>query len=249
VEDEPGIRYLLRDILKDEYVVYEAEDGQKALALFDRVIPDLVICDVLMPNMGGLELCNKMKNAPATCQVPFILLSARGSEDHHMEGYEVGADAYIAKPFHIAHLKLRVRKLLEYRQRLRELFKDDKATDMLAGSDIADTDKLFLTRLVQLIEENLDEPELNAAFVEKAFNMSKMQLYRKLKTITGMTPGEFIKHIRLKQAAHLLLSTHLTVSEIFYRTGFNNQSYFFREFKKRYHFAPNEYREQQSALK
>jgi AraC-like DNA-binding protein len=190
-----------------------------------------------------------MKNAPATCQVPFILLSARGTQDHHMEGYEVGADAYIAKPFHIAHLKLRVRKLLEYRQRLSELFKDDKATDLLAGSDMADTDKLFLTRLVQIIEENLDDPALNAAFIEKAFSMSKMQLYRKLKTITGMTPGEFIKHIRLKQAAHLLISTSLTVSEIFYRTGFNNQSYFFREFKKRYQSAPNEYREQQSTLK
>ena len=249
VEDEPGIRYLLKDILKDDYIVYEAEDGQKALELFEKIIPDLVICDVLMPNMGGLELCNKMKNAPATCQVPFILLSARGTEDHHMEGYEVGADAYIAKPFHIAHLKLRVRKLLEYRQRLSELFKDDKATDLLAGSDMADTDKLFLTRLVQIIEENLDEPELNAVFIEKAFSMSKMQLYRKLKTITGMTPGEFIKHIRLKQAAHLLVTTSLTVSEIFYRTGFNNQSYFFREFKKRYQFAPNEYREQQSTLK
>jgi signal transduction histidine kinase/DNA-binding response OmpR family regulator/ligand-binding sensor domain-containing protein len=248
VEDEPGIRYLLRDILKEEYSVYEAEDGQKALDLMYRVMPDLVICDVLMPNMNGLELCNKIKNTAATCQVPFILLSAKASEDHHMEGYEVGADAYIAKPFHTSYLKLRIRKLLEYRQKLHDLFKSDSAEDIIRESDMANDDKEFLGKLMHIIEEHLDEPELNAAFVEKAFAMSKMQLYRKLKTMTGMTPGEFIKHSRLKHAAHLLVSTHLTVSEIFYRTGFNNQSYFFREFKKRYNYAPNEYREQQTAF-
>jgi DNA-binding response OmpR family regulator len=247
VEDEPGIRFLLKDILKDEYNVFEAEDGQKAVGLIDMIMPDLVICDVLMPNMNGLELCNRIKNTPATCQVPFILLSARSNEDHHMEGYEVGADAYIAKPFHTTYLRLRVRKLLEYRQKLHDLFKDDKATDTPGGSDMTNDDKEFLSKLMHIIEEKMDEPELNAAFIEKAFSMSKMQLYRKLKTMTGMTPGEFIKHTRLKQAAQLLISTHFTVSEIFYRTGFNNQSYFFREFKKRYNCAPNEYREQQTA--
>ena len=248
VEDEPGIRFLLRDILKEEYSVYEAEDGRKALELIDRIMPDLVICDVLMPNMNGLELCTKIKNTTATCQVPFILLSAKASEDHHMEGYEVGADAYIAKPFHTTYLKLRIRKLLEYRQKLHDLFKDDRAADLLKESDMANDDKEFLGKLMGIIEERLDEPELNAAFIEKAFAMSKMQLYRKLKTMTGMTPGEFIKHTRLKHAAKLLISTHFTVSEIFYRTGFNNQSYFFREFKKRYNCAPNEYREQQTAF-
>ncbi|MGE5106750.1 MAG: response regulator, partial [Sphingobacteriales bacterium] len=246
VEDEPDIRFLLNDILKDEYIVYEAEDGRKALELIEKIIPDLVICDVMMPNMGGLELCNKMKNAPATCQVPFIILSARGSEDHHMEGYEVGADAYIAKPFHTGHLKLRVRKLLEYRQKLLELFSNDRDTKKLLESDLAAGDKEFLVKIVQVIEENLSQSELNALFLEKIFTMSKMQLYRKLKTMTGMTPGEFIKHIRLKQAANLLASTNLNVTEIFYQTGFNNQSYFFREFRKRYNCAPNEYREQQS---
>jgi AraC-like DNA-binding protein len=200
----------------------------------------------MMPNMTGLELCNKMKNAPATCHVPFIILSSRGSEDHHMEGYEVGADAYIAKPFQTAHLRLRIRKMLEYRQKLLDLFGNEKGTDMLVESDLNAGDKEFLTKMVKLIDENLGETELNAVFLEKAFNMSKMQLYRKLKTLTGMTPGEFIKNIRLKEAAHLLATTQLNVTEIFYRTGFNNQSYFFREFRKRYNCAPNEYREQQS---
>ncbi len=242
VEDDPDLRFLLKDILKDEYIVYEAGDGIKALELIEKIIPDIVICDVMMPKMNGLELCDKMKSAPATCQVPFIILSARGSEDHHMEGYEVGADAYIAKPFHTSHLKLRVRKLLEYRQKLLDLFKNEEVAEMLVSSDLTADDKNFLTKLVQVIEENISETELSALMLEKTFSMSKMQLYRKLKTMTGMTPGEFIKHTRLKQAANLLTSTSLNVTEIFYRTGFNNQSYFFREFRKRYNCAPNEYR-------
>ena len=244
VEDEPGIRYLLRDILKDHYTIYEAENGKEALDLMANVIPDLIISDIMMPDMDGLTLCNKVKNAPATCQIPFIILSAKGSVEHKTEGYEVGADAYIAKPFHIAHLMVRIRKLLEYRQRMHDLFRNN---ENITTADMPDTDKEFIQHLVRIIEEKLDEPELNAAILEKELAMSKMQLYRKLKTMTNMTPGEFIKHIRLKHAAHLLTSTQFTVSEIFYRTGFNNQSYFFREFKKRYLCAPNEYRGQQSA--
>lgn len=242
VEDESDIRFLLKDMLKDDYIVYEAEDGLKAIELMRRIVPDLIICDVRMPNMNGLELCNKIKDTPATCHIPFIILSARDSVEQHMEGYEVGADAYIAKPFHTAHLKIRIRKLLEQKQKLYDFFKNDNATDTLVEADLPDDDKQFLSKLVIIIEENMDQPELSVAEIEKKVAMSRMQLYRKLKTLTGMTPSEFIKHIRLKHASHLLATTKLTVSEIFYRTGFNSQSYFFREFKKRYHCAPNEYR-------
>jgi ligand-binding sensor domain-containing protein/signal transduction histidine kinase/DNA-binding response OmpR family regulator len=245
VEDDADIRFLVKDILKDEYTIYEACDGTRALELIDKIIPDLVICDVMMPGMSGLELCNRMKNAPATCQVPIVMLSARGSENHHMEGYEVGADAYIAKPFHTSHLKLRIRKLLEYRQKLLDLFMNNGISELMVASDLPEGDKEFMAKLVEVIGEHLNNPELNAVFLEKTFSQSKMQLYRKLKTLTGMTPGEFIKHIRLREAASLLASTNLTVTEIFYRTGFNNQSYFFREFRKSYQCAPNEYREQQ----
>jgi YesN/AraC family two-component response regulator len=245
VEDDADIRFMLKDLLKNDYVVYEAADGQKALEVMAKFLPDIVICDVMMPNMNGLQLCNTMKNAILTCQIPFILLSARGSEDHHMEGYEVGADAYIAKPFNTAHLKLRIRKLLEYRQKLHDLFKEDSTQELLDEADIPEGDKAFLMRLVKLINDKLDEPDLNATLLEKELCLSKMQLYRKLKTLTGRTPGEFIKHLRLKQAAHLLISSNYNVSEIFFKTGFNNQSYFFREFKKRYNCAPNEYRDQQ----
>jgi YesN/AraC family two-component response regulator len=227
--------------------VYEAENGLEALEMIRKNKPDLIISDIMMPLMDGLELCNRVKELPATCQIPFILLSAKDSIEHKTEGYEVGADAYIAKPFQTAHLLVRIRKLLEYRKRMEELFKSN-ATLNLETSDIPDADKIFIDSLVRIIEENLDDVELTAARLEKELSISRMQLYRKLKTITNMTPGEFIKNIRLRHAAHLLVATSLTVSEIFYRTGFNSQSYFYREFKKRYELAPNDYRAQQSAL-
>jgi DNA-binding response OmpR family regulator len=248
VEDDPNIRFLVKDILKNDYIIHEAIDGLKALEQMERIMPHLVICDVMMPNLNGLDFCSRVKNAPATCHIPIIMLSARGAEDHHMEGYESGADAYMAKPFQAAHLKLRVRKMLEYREKLEEVFKSGHTVQQLEEADLTGDDKTFLTKLIQVIEENLAETELNALYLEKAFNLSKMQLYRKLKTLTGMTPGEFVRLTRLRHAAHLLVNTQLSVMEIFYRTGFNNQSYFFREFKKTYHCAPGEYREKRGVV-
>jgi YesN/AraC family two-component response regulator len=242
VEDEAGIRYLLKDILKDHYTLYEAENGKEALELLANTHPHLIISDIMMPDMNGLELCNTVKNAPSTCHIPFIILSAKGNIEHQTEGYEVGADAYIAKPFHINYLKVRVRKLLEYHKRVQELFRADSLLDYNTEPELTDTDKKFLSSVVAIIEEHLDDADFNTTELEKSLNLSKMQLYRRLKTLTQMTPGEFIKNIRLKHAAHLLTTTQLTVMEIFYRTGFNNQSYFYREFKKRYSCAPNEYR-------
>jgi signal transduction histidine kinase/ligand-binding sensor domain-containing protein/DNA-binding response OmpR family regulator len=244
IEDEPEIRFLLKDIFKDDYIITEAEDGAKAITILQKLAPDLIICDVMMPNISGLELCDKIKNAPTTCHIPFILLSARDTAEQHMEGYESGADAYIAKPFHTAHLKIRVRKMLEQAHKLHQFFKNENATDALVEAGLPDSDRQFLCKLVNIIEEKMEEAEFNAEEIEKMLHLSKMQLYRKLKTLTGMTPGEFIKHIRLKRASNLLTTTSLNVTEIFYRTGFNNQSYFFREFRKRYNCAPNEYREQ-----
>ncbi|WP_164974184.1 hybrid sensor histidine kinase/response regulator transcription factor [Filimonas effusa] len=247
VEDDADIRYLLRDLLQEHYNMYEAVNGTEAIAFLQKHTPDLIISDIMMPDMDGLELCRRVKEAPATCQIPFILLSAKDSMEHQTQGYEVGADAYIAKPFHTAHLLVRIRKLLEYRERTTEIFRDTATLD-LESSGIPDADKAFIDSVVAIVEAALDDVELNAARLEKELAMSKMQLYRKIKTLSGMTPGEFIKNIRLRHAAHMLATTQLTVSEIFYRTGFNSQSYFYREFKKRYDLAPNDYRAQQSAI-
>lgn len=245
VEDEPELRYLIRNVLKEQYVVYEAGSGLEALNFLQKTIPSLIVSDVMMPDMNGLELCRTVKQTPAMAQIPFIILSARGSEDNKTEGYELGADAYIPKPFQINYLHVRIRKLLDDQARMHSLIKDQHITNQFMDTDIAETDKKFLEELLKVIENNLNEPELNAATLEDALSISKMQLYRRLKSIAGMTPAEFIKRIRLKHAADMLVASQYTVSEIFYRTGFNNKSYFFREFKKIYHCAPNEYRQQQ----
>lgn len=247
VEDEPELRYLIRNVLKEQYVVYEAGTGLEALSFLHKSIPDLIISDVMMPDMNGLELCRTLKQTPALAQIPFVILSARGSEDQKAEGYELGADAYIPKPFQINYLHARIRKLLDDQARMRTLIKDQHIASQFMDADIADTDKKFLEELLKVIETNLNEPELNAATLEDSLSISKMQLYRRLKSLAGMTPAEFIKRIRLKHAADMLIASQYTVSEIFYRTGFNNKSYFFREFKKIYHCAPNEYRQQQYA--
>lgn len=248
VEDEYAIRQLLKDLLTDQYIIYEASDGTDALELIRQLTPDLIISDIMMPDMNGLELCNKVKNAASTCHIPFIILSARGTIDQQTEGYEAGADAYLPKPFHAAHLLVRVRKLLEYRQRLHEIFSRNNPIAQLEETEMEDEDKKFLQELVRIIEEKIDDETLNAEVLEKQMHLSKMQLYRKLKTISNMTPGEFIRYIRLKNAARLLEKTQLTVAEIFYKTGFNNQSYFFREFKKLFNCSPNEYREKQTTV-
>lgn len=246
VEDEPELRFLIKNVLQEEYVIYEAGNGTEAISFMQKTLPDLIVSDVMMPGMNGLELCKTVKQTPALSQIPFIILSARGTEENKTEGYEFGADAYIPKPFQINYLRVRIRKLLDYRERMQNLIKDQHITNQFMDADIADTDKKFLELLLKAIEQNLNEPELNAATLEQSLSISKMQLYRKLKTLAGMTPAEFIKRIRLKHAADMLVNSNYTVSEIFYRTGFNNQSYFFREFKKRYQCAPNEYRTQQN---
>ncbi len=246
IEDDASIRFLLNDILKETYIVYEANNGKEALVLMRKIIPDLIISDIMMPDMNGLEVCNIVKETPATCHIPFIILSARGSIDHKTEGYEAGADAYIPKPFHTQHLLVRVKKLIEYQQKLHNLFKQDRVMDHLPETGIKEEDKIFLKNTISLIEAKLDYQELDAAYLERELSLSRANFFRKLKALSGMTPGELIKSIRLQQVAHLLNTSELTVTEIFYKTGFNNQSHFFREFKKQYGCSPNEYRSQQN---
>lgn len=245
VEDDASLRFLIRNILKDLYIVYEAENGRSALEFLKNNTPDIIISDVMMTEMDGLELCKHVKTAPSTCHIPFIMLSAKGTEESKIEGYETGADAYISKPFHVNYLQMRVRKLLDYRNRMNHLIKDRNINNQFVDVDLEQGDKEFLNALVKAVEDNLAEPDLDASKLEDILCISKMQLYRKLKTLAGMTPSEFIKRIRLKHAAVLLQNSKLNVSEIFYLTGFNNKSYFFREFKKIYHLAPNEYRQKQ----
>lgn len=242
VEDDQLIRYLLKDILGESYILYEAGTGFEALEVVKRSFPDLIISDIMMPDMDGLELCNIIKNTTETCHIPFVILSARTTVEQKTEGYSCGADAYIPKPFQTEHLLVRVQKLLEYRDKLHQVFSaNQNMLSTVPTHDLDETDRNFIKKITHVIEENMEE-ELDGEFLENAMNMSRIQLYRKIKTFSDMTPTELIRHVRLQKAAALLKTTDLTVSEIFYRTGFNNKAYFFREFKKIFHTSPNDFR-------
>ncbi|HEU4610262.1 MAG TPA: response regulator, partial [Chitinophagaceae bacterium] len=243
VEDDPGMRFLLRDILKHTYTIFEADNGKDGLGWLAHHSCDCIISDIMMPVMSGLEFCEQVKQTAATCHIPVILLTARTNFDQQTEGYEAGADAYIAKPFNGQHLMVRIKTLLEGRRRMKEAFSNN-AFALPQDETYQDEEKHWLSLLVKFVEDQLDNIELGAVDLEKFTAMSKMQLYRKLKTLTSMSPGEFIRNLRLQKAAQLLKQTNLTVSEIFYQTGFNNQSYFFREFRKQFGQSPGEYREQ-----
>lgn len=243
VEDDDAIRYLLRDTLEDTYIIYEAENGREAIEVIKRVIPDLIVSDIMMPEMDGLQLCNRVKETPETCHIPFILLTAKSDIDQKNDGYQAGADAYIPKPFHIPHLLIRIRRLLAHREKLQLFLENHLQPGSPHPHPTADPeDRQFLQHLLELVTRHIDNDELSADYLEKETNLSKKQLYRRTKSLTGMTPTEFIRHSRLQQAAHYLRSTQYTVSEIFYMTGFSNQSYFFREFKKEFQKSPLEYR-------
>jgi YesN/AraC family two-component response regulator len=242
VEDEAPIRQLLRNLLSDTYIIYEATNGTEALSCMTTVIPHLIISDIMMDDMNGLELCRKVKNIPDTCHIPFLLLSARGSMDQQHEGYEAGADAYLPKPFHNQHVLGRIQQLLENRKRLHDYFRHKAHPGAEVPQGINEDDRSFLEQLIAAITKDLSDADLDASRLEAVMAMSRMQLYRRIKTISGMTPAEFIRNVRLQKAAELLETTRLTVSEIFFQTGFNNQSYFFREFKKKYGSSPNDYR-------
>lgn len=248
VDDEDRIRYLLRDILIDNYIVYEASTGKEAIEVINRAMPDIIISDVMMPDMNGLQLCDLLKNTTETCHIPFVLLSARTTIQHMTEGYSCGADAYIPKPFQTEHLLVRVQKLLEYREKIHALVQSGRLLAQVDVKDVNESDKKFIEKVTRVIEENIDE-DIDGAFLEGKLNLSKIQLYRKIKTLADMTPTELIRHIRIQKAGALLLNSGLTVSEIVYRTGFNNKTYFFREFKKIFHCSPNDYRAQHRLIK
>jgi signal transduction histidine kinase/ligand-binding sensor domain-containing protein/AraC-like DNA-binding protein len=246
VEDEPSIRHLLCEILADSYIVYEAENGKAALDLLKRIIPNVIVSDVLMDGLNGLKLCTQVKNTAETCHIPFLLLSALASSEQRVEGFEAGADAYLTKPFSAPALINKIEQLIQYREKIQQYFKGSDFLQSPNDSGLKADDRAFLEKVIAIINENISDSDLDAAFLENAMSVSRMSFFRKIKAFTGMTPVEFIKQVRLKYTAHLLRTTSLTVSEIYYRTGFNNQSYFYREFKRIYNYSPKEFRDLRS---
>ena len=240
VDDNADVREYVAHLLGGEYDVRQAADGKEGLGMALKTVPDLIVCDVMMPVMDGLEMCRRVKAETATSHVPVILLTSNAQENQRAEGYDCGADAYITKPFSSKVLLSRVRNLLENRKRLKYVYAsgaDDEA------KDAADPDSRFMADFGRVVRERMSDSSLSVETISSALGLSRVQMYRKVKQLTGQSPVEIIRVTRLKKAEHLLKSTKMTVSEISYDVGFSSPSYFSKCFKDYFGCQPGEMRE------
>ena len=241
IDDNTDIRQYERTLLQDEYVVLEAADGKEGLAVALKEVPDLVICDVMMPVMDGLELTERLKTNTATSHIPVIMLTAKNLEEHRAEGYEHGADSYITKPFHSKVLLARIENLLRQRQLLKNLYQGaQEAEKEISESHLEDRDKQFLKQLQAIIQKNLSDSEFGVEDMGRQIGLSRVQLYRKVKAMTGSSVVDLLRKARLVKARRLLETRSMSVSEVAYEVGFSAPSYFTKCFKEEYGMLPGD---------
>lgn len=238
IDDNEAIRAYIRKILSTDFFVIEAGDGHEGFRKALQYIPNIIISDVMMPRMDGLECCRKLKNEVSTCHIPVILLTAYDLEEHRVDGYNVGADSYIAKPFSSDVLISRIHNLLESRVRIRT-GSDDILT--LQNQKVEDMDREFMSRFKTVIDNHLSDVEMTVDLISEELNMSRVQLYRKVKMLTNYSPNEYVRVRRLRKAQKLMLTTDLTIAQICYETGFSSPSYFTKCFKEYYNELPSDY--------
>lgn len=241
IDDNTDIRQYERTLLQDEYIVLEAADGKEGLAVALKEVPDLVICDVMMPVMDGLELTEQLKTNTATSHIPVIMLTAKTLEEHRAEGYEHGADSYITKPFHSKVLLARIENLLRQRQLLKNLYQGTKEAEKeISEAHLEDRDKQFLKQLQAIIQKNLSDSEFGVEDMGQQIGLSRVQLYRKVKAMTGSSVVDLLRKARLAKARRLLETRSMSVSEVAYEVGFSAPSYFTKCFKEEYGMLPGD---------
>ena len=241
VDDNTDIRQYERTLLQDEYIVLEAADGKEGLSVAMKEVPDLVICDVMMPVMDGLEFTKQLKTNTATSHIPVIMLTAKNLEEHRAEGYEHGADSYITKPFHSKVLLARIENLLRQRQLLKNLYQGTKEAEKeISEAHLEDRDKQFLKQLQAIIQKNLSYSEFGVEDMGQQIGLSRVQLYRKVKAMTGSSVVDLLRKARLAKARRLLETRSMSVSEVAYEVGFSAPSYFTKCFKEEYGMLPGD---------
>jgi ligand-binding sensor domain-containing protein/signal transduction histidine kinase/DNA-binding response OmpR family regulator len=240
VEDDYDVQQYIYQELSEIYNIKEASNGADGIRKATEYQPDLIISDVMMPKMDGIEMCKQLKTDLATSHIPIILLTAKTSIEDQILGLENGADSYIPKPFNPEHLKVRVAKLIEQREHLKQKF--SKTLDFNVKEVVATShDEIFLQKAMDLIRENISNPDYNGDMLSKDAGMSRATLHRKLKALLNQSSSEFIRNLRLKHAAQLLNQKSLTVSEICYDVGFSSPSYFTACFTNYFKMSPTEY--------
>ncbi|MCW0481608.1 hybrid sensor histidine kinase/response regulator transcription factor [Gaoshiqia sediminis] len=245
VEDNTDLRSWLSTQLGQKYRVFQAANGREGLELAKKESPDLIICDIMMPEMDGLELTGLLKNEFHTSHIPIVLLTAKSLEEHKIEGIETGADDYITKPFNMLYLQKRIENILRQRKQLKERF----GRDLEAGpNDLARTspDQEFLTKVVTLVEENLSDPDFSIDQLLEHFNFGRTVFYKKMKGISGYSPKDFVRILRMKKAGALLRENDLNISEVCFKVGYNDSDYFSKQFKRHFGKTPSDYKKEYS---
>ncbi|HTE25402.1 hybrid sensor histidine kinase/response regulator transcription factor [Flavitalea sp.] len=246
VEDNEDFRFYLKDNLRQHYQIVEAANGKEGWKQLLASVPDLVVTDIAMPVMDGIELCRKIRQDPRTEHLPVILLTARSAEEQQLEGLETGANDFITKPFNFELLQSRIKNLIHQKQTLQKVYEKQipiTASDIIVSNADEKTVKIALS----IVEKNISNPDFSVEDLSRELYMSRVGLYKKLVSLTGKTPIEFIRTVRLKRAAQLLDKTKLNISEIAYEVGFNNPKYFSKYFKAQFGMLPSQYQAQKKS--
>ena len=239
IDDNASMRSYLRSILSLQYNVMEAQTGEEGLAVAKKNVPQLVVCDVMMPVMDGLEFCRLMKDDVSTCHIPIILLTARTLDEQRAEAYSTGADSYITKPFSAETLEARVSNLLKNRSQLRLIFSGSQQ-EQQEQEALGDKDQSFIKQLRKVIKSHIPDADYSVEDLGDEMGLSRVQLYRKVKALTGYSVVDLLRKARLAKAKHLLETTDMNISEVAYEVGFTTPSYFTKRFKEEYGIKPGE---------
>ena len=255
IDDNDDIRCLISVLMKDEYNVIGARDGKEGLHLATKYVPDLIICDVMMPVMDGLECCRRLKEELSTSHIPVLMLTACSLDEQRAQGYESGADGYLSKPFNSQVLKIRCHNLVENRKRIKALWKDTKSglpeqkeQEIPKPTLSSDVENQFYARFLEVVKAEMGNAELSVDQLAASMGLGRSQFYRKIKALTNCSPVELLRNLRLKRARELLLTTDKSVSEIAYEVGFSAPAYFTRCYREAYHETPTDLREKTGAV-
>lgn len=243
IDDDDDIRQFIAHTLSTSFRVLTASDGKQGLEIATTEMPDIVLCDVMMPHITGLELCKKLKTNIKTGHIPIILITSRALSMQIQEGFNAGADEYITKPFRTSHLLLKINTLLQNRERLKNIYSKKFSLESL-GIEVVSSDERFMTKINEIIQTNFSNQELDIDFIANELGMSRTNLYRKVKSLTNLSTIDLIINIRLLTAKRMLIESDLSIAEIAYETGFNSPAYFTTSFKKQYGITPKDFIEQ-----
>ena len=254
VEDNSELRLFLRSIFADDFKVVDAADGVEGYEKALKYLPDIIISDVMMPRKDGIEMTKNLRDDMTTSHIPIVLLTAKTAIESKLAGLDYGADDYITKPFSATYLKARVKNLLSLRLKLQELYRQrltntvevvegEKKEEEKKENEMSPVDKKFMDKLVALMEKNMDNGELLVDDLVQELAVSRSVFFKKLKTLTGLAPVEFIKEMRINRAAQLIAEGEYSMTQISYMVGINDPRYFSKCFKHKFGMTPTEYRE------